>query len=572
MIVRPLLAGLAALSLTTSAIAQTQQAAPASPVAPQDFSADAFRAHVTFLADDLLEGRDTGSRGYEIAARYVATQFAALGLQPGGVNGSWYQPVEFVRYTGANDATITVGGRTFTQGREMTMRASPDTAALNAEAELVFVGYGLDMPSHGFDDYRGLDVRGKIVVVLSGLPSGTPSDVAAHLSSDKRRMAGARGAIGMITVRTRADAQTVPWDRAVRFGGRPAMTWAEPDGTPHNDGAGLRFSAGVSEEAAQTLFTGARRSLDAVLSEAATAGVKPRGFALTQRARVTRGAGTSTRMSSPNVVAILPGTDPSVANEYVLLTAHLDHIGIRDPRPNDAPNADRINNGALDNAGGIATLIEVARAFSRPGNRPRRPIMIAAVAAEEKGLLGAGFLAHHPLVPAGARVISDVNLDMPILIYDFQDVIAFGAEHSTMGPTVARAAARMNVRLSPDPLPEEGLFTRSDHYNFVKAGIPTVFLMTGFANGGEAAFRGFLAGNYHGVGDDLSQPINWQAGARFARLNYLIAREIADGAEVPRWYRGSFFGDAFGGNQPRAPRPTGTDAPVAAGTTQPAGH
>ena len=181
------------------------------------------------------------------------------------MNGGWYQPVEFVRYTGSNDATITVGGRTFTQGREMTMRASPDTAPLNAEAELVFVGYGLDMPSHGFDDYRGLDVRGKIVVVLSGIPSGTPSDVAAHLGSDKRRMAGARGAIGMITVRTRADAQTVAWDRAVRFGGRPAMTWAEPDGTPHNDGAGLRFAAGVSEEAAQTLFTGARRPLDAVL-------------------------------------------------------------------------------------------------------------------------------------------------------------------------------------------------------------------------------------------------------------------------------------------------------------------
>jgi Zn-dependent M28 family amino/carboxypeptidase len=164
-------------------------------------------------------------------------------------------------------------------------------------------------------------------------------------------------------------------------------------------------------------------------------------------------------------------------------------------------------------------------------------------------------------------VISDVNLDMPILTYDFQDVIAFGAEHSTMGPIVARAAARMGVRLAPDPLPEEGLFVRSDHYNFVKAGIPSVFLMTGFANGGEAEFRGFLANRYHTPGDDLSQNINWQAGARFARLNYLIAREIADGAEVPRWYRGSFFGDAFGGDRPRAVRPAGADAPTAAGAS-----
>ncbi len=566
MFVKPLLAGLAALSLTVSSFAQTPEAAPVQ-TAPQNFSPEAFRAHVTFLADDLFEGRDTGSRGYEIAARYVATQFAALGLQPGGVDGSWFQPVTFIRYTGSDNATISVGDRTFTQGSEMSMRSSAETAPLNAEAPLVFAGYGLDMPSQGFDDYRGLDVRGKIVVVLSGIPAGTPSDVAAHLSSDRRRMAGARGAIGMITVRTRADAQALPWERAVRAGGRPAMTWVQPDGRPFDDAAGLRFSAGVSDEAAQTLFAGARRSLDAVLTEAARSGARPRGFALTQRARVTRAPGTATRMSSPNVIAVLPGTDPSVANEYVLLTAHLDHIGIRDPRPNDAPDADRINNGALDNATGIATLIEVARAFSRPGARPRRPIIIAAVAAEEKGLLGAGFLAHHPVVPSGGRVISDVNLDMPILTYDFQDVIAFGAEHSTMGPIVARAAARMDVRLAPDPLPEEGLFTRSDHYNFVKAGIPSVFLMTGFANGGEAQFRGFLANRYHRPGDDLSQTIDWQAGARFARLNYLIAREIADGAEVPRWYQGSFFGDAFGGNQSRAPQPTGADAVTGAGST-----
>ena len=180
--------------------------------------------------------------------------------------------------------------------------------------------------------------------------------------------------------------------------------------------------------------------------------------------------------------------------------------------------------------------------------------------AEEKGLLGAGIPGAPSGGPAGGRVISDVNLDMPILTYDFQDVVAFGAEHSTMGPIVARAAARMGVRLSPDPLPEEGLFTRSDHYNFVRTGVPSVFLMTGFANGGEAQFRGFLANRYHSAGDDLSQNINWQAGAKFAQLNYLIAREIADGTEVPRWYRGSFFGDAFGGDQPRAVAPAGAAA------------
>lgn len=556
MIVKPLLAGLAALSLTASAFAQTPQPAA------EEFSADAFRAHVTFLADDLLEGRDTGSRGYEIAARYVATQFAALGLQPAGANGSWYQPVTFIRYTSSATGSITVGRQVFNLGSEAVMRASPDPAALAVDAPLVFVGYGLDMPSHGFDDYRGLDVRGKIVVVLSGTPLGIPSDVAAHMDSAKRRMAGARGAVGMISVRTRADSG-MAWERVARFGNRPGTTWLEADGRPHSESGSLRFSASLSEAAAQQLFTAAGRQLNPILDQAANR-ERPRGFAMRVNARVAREAGPApTRMSSPNVIAILPGTDPSVANEYVLLTAHLDHIGIREPRPGDAANADRINNGAMDNATGIATLIEVARAFSRPGNRPRRPIIIAAVAGEEKGLLGAGFLASNPVVGNG-RVISDVNLDMPILTYDFQDVIAFGAEHSTMGPIVERAAARMGVRLAPDPLPEEGLFTRSDHYNFVKAGIPSVFLMTGFSGDGEREFRGFLANRYHSPGDDLSQNINWQAGAKFARLNYLIAREIANGSEVPRWYRGSFFGDAFGGTQARAVPPA-APAPARAG-------
>jgi hypothetical protein len=535
-------AGLAALCLSAAAYAQ-QAAAPA-----PEFSADAFRAHVTFLADDLLEGRDTGSRGHEIAARYVATQFEALGLRPG--NGeSWYQRVEFVRV--ANDAgtTLTVGGQTFTQGREIAFRAGPETVPVSVEAPVVFAGYGLDMPAHGYNDYRGLDVRGKIVVVLSGTPAGIPSDVAAHMSGDKRRMAAARGAVGMLIVRTRADSAALPFTRMARFADRPLTTWVEPGGAPYTDGAGLQFSGTVDDTVAAALFTGARRSLAAVLDEAARAGARPAGFALRPRARVARSPGAVTHFSSPNVLAVLPGTDPSVAGEYVLLMAHLDHIGTR-----EEGEGDRINNGAMDNATGIATLIEVARAMSLPGNRPRRPVLLAAVTGEERGLLGAQYLAHHPAVGNG-RVISVVNLDMPILTYDFQDVTAFGAEHSTMGPIVERAAARMHVRLSPDPLPEEGLFTRSDHYRFVQQGVPSVFLMTGFANGGEARFRGFLATRYHSPRDDLSQEFNWQAGARFAQLNYLISREIADGAEAPRWYEHSFFGDAFGGTQPRQPAP-----------------
>ncbi|HYJ53209.1 MAG TPA: M28 family metallopeptidase [Allosphingosinicella sp.] len=539
---KSLLAGLAALSLAASGAAQTR------PQAAGDFSADAFRAHVTFLADDLLEGREAGTRGYDIAARYVATQFEALGLRPGTANG-WYQPVEFIRYTTRGQPTLTVAGQTYTHGREMIVRASPGAEPLAIDAPLVFAGYGLDMPSHGYNDYQGIDARGKIVVVLSGIPDGVPSDVAAHMNGDKRRMAAARGAVGMISIRTRHDIAETPWERTLRFADRPGTTWLEPDGTPFVDGSGLRFSATVNEATAAALFAGAPRSAAQVLDEAATAGSRPHGFALAQSARFAREAGESTRFSSSNVVAILPGTDPSVANEYVLLMAHLDHIGVR-----TTGEGDRINNGAMDNATGIATLIEVARQFSRPGNRPRRPILIAAVTAEEKGLLGAQYLSRHPVVGQG-HVISVVNLDMPILTYDFQDVTAFGAEHSTMGETVRRAAARMHVGLAPDPLPEEGLFTRSDHYRFVQQGVPSVFLMTGFANGGRARFTDFLEHQYHSPRDEISLPFNWQAGARFAQLNYLIAREIADGAQAPRWYEHSFFGDAFGGQQARAPAP-----------------
>ncbi len=540
----PLVAALAALCLGPAASAQ-----PETPA----FSPAAFRAHVTFLADDLLEGRDTGSRGYEIAARYVAAQFAALGLRPGGSGGSWYQPVEFVRYTLAGAPTLSFGGRTLTHGREMVMRASPDAAALALEAPLVFAGYGLDLPARGYDDYRGLDVRGKIVVAIDGTPSGIPSDVAAHLNGEKRRAAAARGAAGLIMVRSRASSGRTPWSRVTRFANRPGMTWVERDGTPFVDGEGLRFSATVDEASAAALFEGARRPLSAVLGEAARAGRRPRGFPLATTARVAREAAATSRLSSPNVVAVLPGSDPALAREYVLLMAHLDHIGVREPRPGDAADADRINNGAMDNASGVATLIEVARQFGRPGNAPRRPILIAAVTGEERGLLGAEYLARHPVVEG--RVVAVVNLDMPILSYNFEDVTAFGAEHSTLGPMVARAAERMGVRLSPDPLPEEGLFTRSDHYEFVREGVPSVFLMTGFAGEGERHFRRFLDTRYHGPSDDLAQPFDWRAGARFAELNYLIAREIADAPAAPLWYADSFFGAAFGGDRPRAQRP-----------------
>ncbi len=539
--IKALVAALAAFSLAAGA--------PGQPRAPTpEFSPDAFRGHVAFLADDRLEGREAGTRGYDIAAQYVAGQFESLGLRP-AANGDWLQPIEFVRYTTRGAPRLTIAGRTYTHGRDILLRPSPDPAPLTLTAPLVFAGYGLDLPERGFDDYEGLDVRGKIVVVLHGHPLGTPSDVGAHLNVEKARMAADRGAVGMLVVRARGEAESLPWPRLLARADHPGTTWVDRDGEPFVSHR-LRLNAFVARAAAAAMFTGARGSLDQVLLEASRHGVRPRGFALRQTARFEREGAAVTRFTSPNIVAVLPGTDPALANVYVLLMAHLDGLGVR-----EGGQGDRIRNGAMDNATGVATLIEVARQMSRPGNRPRRPILLAAVTAEEKGLLGAEYLARHPVVDG--RIVSVVNLDMPILTYDFEDVTAFGAEHSTLGPIVARAAARMNVRLSPDPLPEEGLFTRSDHYKFVREGVPSVFLMTGFAGDGRRRFTDFLANQYHSPRDDLSLPFDWTAGARFAQLNYLIAREIADAPEAPRWYADSFFGDVFGGSQQRAQRPAG---------------
>jgi hypothetical protein len=533
-----LFAALACASFGAAALAQD-----ASP----EFRPEAFRAHVEFLADDLLEGRDTGTRGFDIAAKYVATRFEALGLKQ-AVNGSWYQQVPFIQATpGSKPAVATIGSQSFRADEGIIVRPSTVEASQTIEAPVVFAGYGLDLPGRGFNDYRGLDVKGKWVAVLSGFPKGTPSEMGAHLNAEKARMAERRGAVGVITILSPQDLERRPWDRRVAMNSEPELSWISPAGQPFQAAPGIRGGATLNSAATEALFAGAKRPLSAVLAEA-TGGGKPRGFALKQRLKLERESATQ-RITSPNVLAVLPGSDPALANEYVLLMAHLDHNGVE-----TTGDGDKIYNGAMDNASGTATMLEVARAMATSPNRPKRSILFAAVTAEEKGLLGAQYLAKNPVVGNG-KVVGVVNLDMPILLYDFQDVIAFGADHSTMGPMVASAAQRMGVSLSADPLPQEGLFTRSDHYRFVQEGVPSVFLMTGFAGQGEQQFRHFLATHYHKPSDQTDLPFNWEAGAKFARINYLIAREVADAPEAPKWYSDSFFGQTVGSGQPKAQRP-----------------
>lgn len=541
----------AALLAAASPLAAQTATPPADEPA---FSPDQVRAHVEFLADDLLEGRDAGTRGYDIAALYVASRFDALGLKPGGSKG-WYQPIEFARAKFRKDApaTITIGGTVFQNGVDVMMTANAREADQLLVADTVFVGYGLDSPGHGFDDYSGIDVRGKIVVLLSGVPEGrTSSEIAAHLSSEKARMAERRGAIGVITVATRAFLASTPWKRLAGYSSSSRYVWIGTDGKPWSSAPEIRATAYANGPAAEALFKGAPMTLKRVLDAAARKGSMPRGFALKAPVRLERHSVVE-KIASSNVLGMIPGSDPVLAKEVVMITAHLDHEGV-DPKL----EGDKIYNGAMDNAAGIATMLEVARAFAEGKEKPKRTVVFAAVTAEEDGLLGSQYLAKHPLVPAGGKVAAVVNLDMPVLTYDFSDVIAFGGEHSTLGPIADRAVAKAGIKVSPDPMPEQGIFTRSDHYSFVVEGVPSIMLATGFAGEGREKFMGFLTKTYHRPSDDLSQPFNWQAGAKFARINYLIAREIAEGAEAPRWYAKDFFGDTFSPNQPKTPRPAGT--------------
>lgn len=538
-----------------SALIAAMLATAATPAFAQDpvFDPQAVRAHVTFLADDLLEGRDTGSRGFDIAANYVAAQFIAMGLKPAAPDGSFFQKltVREARLDGAPRLTLTYGGKdtVLADTAQVLVRPSLLDKSVAIDAPMVFAGFGFDRPDLGFDDYKGLDVKGKIVVVLTGFPKGTPSELGAHLNSDKAVMAMKRGAIAVISIPTHEDSGRRPWDKRVAISDGPSKGWVGADGKAFSRAPALKAGITLNPEAAAPLFAAARKPLAKVLAQADRKGGRPKGFALSGKASLSL-ASTWKDVTSENVVAMLPGSDPKLAGEFVGMTAHLDHIGVHGQ--NAKAGEDTLHNGAMDNASGVATMLEVAKAIAE--EKPRRSVLFAALTGEEGGLIGSDYLARNPV--ANSDLVAVVNFDMPVLTYMFSDVVAFGAENSTMGPVVAEAARKAGIKLSPDPMPEEGLFTRSDHYRFVQQGVPAVFMMTGFEGPGEKAFRGFLKDHYHQPSDDLKLPFNWDAAALFAKVNYYTVQTLANANERPRWFANSFFGKEFAPSAPKATMPT----------------
>lgn len=509
-----------------------------------------IKAHMNFLAHDLLEGRDTGSRGHEIASLYIANEFQKYGLVPAGDNDTFMQRVAFRKGLLVQESpslAISKDGETVGMSFMDDYLVGPNLgyAQASVSAPLVFVGYGIVAPSLGHDDYANIDVKGKIVVVLSGKPASFPSEVGSHVSSGSQKSdyAADRGALGFITLQTPVAEKRRPYDRSKLYVNMPRMAWVGKDGVPGNMRPELKASALLNIDASKALFAGAKVSIDEIHAQLEK-DEAPEAFDLAYTASLSYDT-THQDISSPNVVGMLEGSDPQLKNEYVVYTAHSDHLGI-----SKSVEKDRINNGAMDNATGTSVLMETARMFSQLGMAPKRSILFVAVTGEEKGLLGADYFARNPTKPLES-LVANVNLDMPLLTYEFADVIAFGASHSSMGEKVASAVANANIKLTDDPWPELNLFTRSDHYAFVKQGIPAVFLVTGIESktpgiDGNEVLNNFLATNYHQPSDDMSQAFIWSAANTFTQVNFEIGLTLGNDNERPSWNEDSFFGQTFG--------------------------
>lgn len=535
--------------LLLAPVAQAQVASTWTPTTPGVAATTSdeteLKAHVQFLSADSMRGREAGTPYFDVAADYVASNFMAYGLKPGGANGSWFQPVNIVGYRPTRDGTMALmHGKTaipMVYAKDFLSSPVPSNPEFKASGQVVFVGYGIVYPEGGRDDYKGLDVRGKIVAFLPGVPKGFPTEVSAHLGDDdqKARFAAAKGAVGVVTIESNQTHADYPFEQIGPYWDYQRTTWADAEGKAHDVSPQAPVFAYIGWAGAEKLFTGAKiKWADVLAADKAGKKIPTGALAVTMEA-VSKTRNRVTK--SHNVVGVLEGSDPTLKNEYIVLSAHLDHVGVGQP-----VNGDSIYNGAMDNAVGTGSILQVARMFQRSGKKPRRSIIFISLTAEEKGLIGSSYYAHFPTVPKGS-IVANINLDMPILTYKLQDLVVQGGERSSIGPVVAKVAAAEGLKVVPDPSPEENFFVRSDHYSFVQAGIPSVSIDTGPGGDGAVAQKYFLATNYHKPSDQIDLPWHWDSAARFVRINYGVARILADADPRPSWNKGDFFGVLFNG-------------------------
>jgi Zn-dependent M28 family amino/carboxypeptidase len=527
----------AVLVLSTSSIAVAQQPAAR------------WWSHVTFLASDSMKGRDTGSPEHRRAAEYVADQFKRAGIEPGGTKG-YFQPVSFrsrriveeqsslalVRKGGQVDPVVLGDEATFS------MRIEP---APNAEAPLVFAGYGLQVPEAKHDDLAGLDLNGRIVVLLTGGPSHISGPLLAHYSNTRWDYLKKAGAIGVIAIQN-PKGQDIPWDRSKLSRFMPSMAIADQS---LDETWGQQVAITFNPARAEKLFAGSGRSFAEILALSNDGKVLPR-FVLPSRARV-KVTIAATTLDSDNVIGILRGTDPGLRSEYVVISAHLDHLGVGEPI-----NGDAIYNGAMDNASGIATLLETAAAAAAKGGF-KRSIVFAAVTAEEKGLLGSRYFANRIPIAGGpstgsgparaesraGTLVANLNTDMFLPLFPLKSLVVQGLEESDLANDLKKVARPLGIEVLSDPEPERNAFVRSDQYSFIRTGVPALSLKVGFTRDSpeHQIVRKWRTERYHAPSDDLNQPVDLQAAEDFGRVYLAVVAEVANRPTRPKWNDDSFF-------------------------------
>jgi hypothetical protein len=480
-------------------------------------------AHIVYLADDKLAGRETGSEGHRLAARYVSQEFERATLAPVGTSG-YLQPIPLrtQRLEEAESSLEILSGgvwRKLELGEDAYFSAR-DNAGGDWEAPVVFAGYGFAVPQRQFDEFAGLDVRGKIVLYLTGGPRNLPGPLMATAQRERWRRLREAGAVGLASIPNPKSAD-IPWERARLSRFMPSMQLAQmpSEGPP--------FSLTVNPARADLFLAGGSHSLEEILGLVQSGQPLPKfdtGVSIRARVRLSTG-----KVESENVAGLKAGSHPVLKNQYVILTAHLDHVGVGRPIRDD-----RIYNGAMDNASGIATLIEVARMLKdTPVNRS---VLFVAVTGEEKGLLGSKYFAQFPTVPRQA-IVANLNFDMFLPLYPFKLLTVIGLEESTLGDVAREVAAAREIPVQSDPEPQRNSFVRSDQYSFVRQGIPAIAFKVGYRSGSneEATFKTWLRERYHAPSDDIHQPVDKNAAVEFNRLIAAVAEAVANRESAPAW-------------------------------------
>ena len=509
----------------------------------------AIKGHMSFLADDLVEGRLPGTRGFAIASKYMETQLMGLGLKPGIGDTAYRQLVPLqkgiMEEGGCRFTLLDQNGKeeTLTYGSEFLLSPYYAAPLSNVTAPLVFVGFGVSAPEFNYDDYKAIDVKGKIVVYINDAPPNFPTSERAYFNTADAKYGEAikRGAVGVISFYLPSNRRT-SWEAAVRRSKSGSFKWVKADGLAANSYEALKAVASFNNHFAGKLFSNAPTSLQKVYDLAAEG--KSLSFPLNKTASIQ--VKTTTRpIEGSNLVAVLPGTDPVLKNEYVVYSAHLDHFGVGAP-----VRGDSIYNGAHDDASGNAILLEVARAYTSLKTPPKRSVIFAVVTGEEMGLLGSDYFISNWPAQKG-KVVANMAIDMPFFFHPVLDIVPYGADHSSLGQQTQRAAKELGLKISPDPFPEQVVFIRSDHYSFIKKGIPALFIKSGFMTvPSDTVDRsksdvGWRSTIYHTPQDDMNQPFDFTAATMHAKVNFLIGYYVANEAASPAWNKGDFFGQKF---------------------------